>query len=95
MKKNDDPAAYGVLLSGAATRVRTTKPSSASPFHWPACATCSVKALTAGMEGRTVDAVGMKPHWRAKASTVGWGCVWNALEHALRPCRCSPVLSAV
>ena len=100
LKKKDEPAGYGADLPPLAvgvvpTCVRTTKPSTASPFHCPAWATCSVKALTSGIVCRTVDAVGMKPHSCAKASTTGWGCVWNDFVHALRPCRCRPVLSAL
>ena len=100
LKKNDDPAGYGEsaagfapFVGGTVTCVRTTKPSSASPFHLPARAISSVNALTSGIVLRTVEGVGMKPNSCAKASTTGWGCVWNARVLALRPCRCRPVLS--
>ena len=100
LKKNELPGGYGdadgglsPFVGGSVTCVRTTKPSSGSPFHSPDLPTLSVNSLTSGMDFRMVDLVTMKPHSRANASTTACSCVWNCFVHAFRPCRCSPVFS--
>lgn len=101
LKKNEEPGSYGdklagfpPLVGGSITCVRTTKPSSDSPFHLPDLLMLSVNSFTSGMDCRTVDLVAIKPHLRANASTVGWSIVLKCLEHLFSPCRWSPVWSA-
>ena len=100
LKKNELPGGYGdadgglsPFVGGSVTCVRTTKPSSGSPFQLPACPVSSVNAFTSGIVPSTVEGVKMKPHSRANASTTTCSCVWNRFVHAFRPCRCSPVFS--
>ena len=82
LKKNDELAAYGGRASRPSvgpdgcderTVVRTTKPSSASPFHVPLRPTSSVNALTSCTDESSSDGVGMKPHSRANASRTAVG----------------------
>jgi hypothetical protein len=77
LKKNDEPGEYGdasacalPLVGGEPTVVRTTKPSSASSFHFPLRPISSVNALTLEIEGSSWETVTMNPHSRANSSTT-------------------------
>ena len=67
------------------TWVRTTKPSRASPSHFPVLPTSVVKSLTSWMELSTVVLVLMKPHSSANWSTTSVGCVRKSFVFSLIP----------
>ena len=95
LKKNEEPDLYGDddddRSLGVTCWVRTTNPSTGSPFHSPFSAHVFVKSCTCWIVSKVIVGVLMKPHSSAKASTMSVGSVLNSLERMLRPCRWRPV----
>ena len=97
LKKKEEPGMYGGAfrslpfslfdVGSSATCVRTTNPSTASPFHSPVSAQVFVKSSTSWTVLKVMVGVLMKPHSSAKASTSSVESVLNSLERTLRPCR--------